>query len=408
MGACNEIRAPMRHFRKEIVMKKIKLLNKIAKIGTQKFDKTKYEVSAQVESPDAMMVRSGIMHDMIFEKNLLAISRAGAGVNNIPVERCAKEGIVVFNTPGANANGVKELAVAALMLASRDIVGGIRWALTLKGEDNVAKAVEGGKSKFSGCEILGKTLGVIGLGAIGGLVANTARSLGMNVIGCDPYLTVNAAWGLSSAVKHADGYDEIYKDADYITLHVPATKDTKGMINAETIAKMKKGVRIINLARADLVNIKDLKAALASGKVAAYVTDFPTEETLDVPGIINIPHLGASTEESEDNCAVMAAQELIDYIEYGNIKNSVNYPSVALPPSNANRICLMHSNIAGMLSKITDAFSALGINIDNLTNGSKGEYAYTIVEAEADVPPELIGVLETIDGMIRVRKVEPV
>ncbi len=389
-------------------MKKIKLLNKIAKVGTNKFDKTKYEVTATVESPDAIMVRSGIMHDMKFEKNMLAISRAGAGVNNIPVERCAKEGIVVFNTPGANANGVKELAIAALMLASRDIVGGIRWAATLKGEENVAKAVEGGKSKFAGCEVLGKTLGVIGLGAIGGLVANTAKNLGMTVVGCDPYLTVNAAWSLSSAVKHADSYDDIYKESDYITLHVPATKDTKGMINKDTIAKMKKGVRIINLARADLVDAEDMKEALKSGKVAAYVTDFPTEQTLDVPGIINIPHLGASTEESEDNCAVMAAQELIDYIEFGNIKNSVNYPSVSLPPSDANRICLMHTNIAGMLSKITDAFSAFGINIDNLSNGSKGDYAYTIVEAVADVPSDVIGALEAIDGMIRVRVVDPV
>lgn len=389
-------------------MKKIKLLNKIAKVGTAKFDKTKYEVSAQVESPDAMMVRSGIMHDMKFEKNMLAISRAGAGVNNIPVERCAKEGIVVFNTPGANANGVKELAIAALMLASRNIIGGIRWAQTLKGEENVAKAVEGGKSKFAGCEVLGKTLGVIGLGAIGGLVANTARSLGMTVIGCDPYLTVNAAWSLSSAVKHADSYDDIYKESDYITLHVPATKDTKGMINAETIAKMKKGVRIINLARADLVNMKDLKAALKSGKVSAYVTDFPTEETLDVDGIINIPHLGASTEESEDNCAVMAAQELIDYLEFGNIKNSVNYPSVSLPPSGLNRVCLMHSNIAGMLSKITDVFSGAGTNIEHLTNGSKGEYAYTILETAAAVPDSVKEMLEAVEGVIRVRVIEPV
>ncbi len=389
-------------------MKKIKLLNKIAKIGTDIFDKEKYEVSSTVTEPVAMMVRSGIMHDMTFGPELLAIARAGAGVNNIPVERCAREGIVVFNTPGANANGVKELAVAALMLASRDIVGGIRWASTLKGEENVAKAVEGGKSKFAGCEILGKTLGVIGLGAIGGLVANAARGLGMNVIGCDPFLTVNAAWSLSRAIKHAENYDEIYAESDYITLHVPATKDTKGMINKTTLAKMKDGVRIINLSRADLVDAEDLKEALRTGKVASYVTDFPTEATLDVPGIVNIPHLGASTEESEDNCAVMAVHELIDFIEYGNIKNSVNYPSVSIAPSGANRICVMHLNIANMLSQITSSFSSLGINIENLSNGSRGDYAYTIVEINSAVPEESVKTIEAIEGVIRVRVIEGV
>lgn len=387
-------------------MKKIKLLNKIAKIGTDIFNKEKYEVSPSVTEPVAMMVRSGIMHDMTFGPELLAIARAGAGVNNIPVERCAREGIVVFNTPGANANGVKELAVAALMLASRDIVGGIRWASTLKGEENVAKAVEGGKSKFAGCEILGKTLGVIGLGAIGGLVANAARGLGMNVIGCDPFLTVNAAWSLSRAIKHAENYDEIYAESDYITLHVPATKDTKGMINKTTLAKMKDGVRIINLSRADLVNAEDMKEALRTGKVAAYVTDFPTEATLDVPGIVNIPHLGASTEESEDNCAVMAVHELIDFIEYGNIKNSVNYPSVSIAPSGANRICIMHLNVANMLSQITGIISGLGINIENLSNGSRGEYAYTILEINAPVPESAVPAIEAIDGVIRVRVIE--
>ena len=329
---------------------KIGLLNKIAKIGTDIFDKEKYQVTSDLAGAAAIMVRSAAMHDMEFDKELIAIARAGAGVNNIPVERCAKEGIVVFNTPGANANGVKELAVCALMLASRNIVGGIAWAESLKGEECVTKAVEGGKSKFAGCEVLGKSLGVIGLGAIGGLVANTARALGMNVIGCDPYLTVNAAWSLSRSVKHAENYDEIYKNSDYITLHVPATKDTKGMINKETIAKMRDGVRIINLSRADLVVAEDVKAAIESGKIAAYVTDFPTEETLGTKGIVNIPHLGASTAESEDNCAVMEARELVDFIESGNIKNSVNYPSVSIPPSGAARITLMHLNIANMLS----------------------------------------------------------
>ncbi len=386
-------------------MKKVKLLNKIAPQGIAVFDSSRYQLAADIDSPDAIMVRSAVMHDMIFDKNLLAIARAGAGVNNIPIDRCAKEGIVVFNTPGANANGVKELAVAALMLASRDIVGGIKWAESLSGEGDVAKAVEAGKSKFSGCEVLGKTLGVIGLGAIGGLVANTARSLGMNVIGCDPFLTVNAAWSLSRAVQHAESYDEIYKNSDYITLHIPSTKDTKGIINRDTLSKMRDGVRIINLSRADLVNTEDMKAALASGKVKAYVTDFPTEATLGTPGIINIPHLGASTEESEDNCAVMAARELVEFIESGNIKNSVNYPSVSIPHTGAARLCLMHLNVAGMLSKITDIISSNGINIENLSNGSKGEYAYTIVEVGVAIPDAIVSSLEAIDGVIRVRAI---
>ena len=384
-------------------MKKIKLMNKIAAVGTDVFSKSEYEVSADVTSPDAIMVRSANLHEMEYNPELLAISRAGAGVNNIPVDECAKRGIVVFNTPGANANGVKELAIAALILASRDIVGGIEWAKTLGTEPDVAKAVEAGKSKFAGCEILGKTLGVVGLGAIGGLVANTARSLGMNVVGCDPYLTVHAAWSLSRAVVHAQSYDEIYATADYITLHVPSTKTTKGMINKETIAKMKDGVRIINLARADLVNSDDIKEALASGKVASYVTDFPTEETLGVKNVVNIPHLGASTAESEDNCAVMAAHELVDFLSCGNIKNSVNYPSVSIPHTGAARICIAHLNIANMLSQITSIVSGEGINIENLSNGSKGDYAYTIVEMGVAVPDGVKEKIEAIDGVIKVR-----
>ena len=387
-------------------MKKIKLLNKISPEGVEVFDKSAYELGAEIDAPDAIMVRSAVMHDMTFNKELLAIARAGAGVNNIPVERCAREGIVVFNTPGANANGVKELAIAALMLASRDIVGGIKWAESLGGEPDVAKAVESGKSKFAGCEVLGKTLGVIGLGAIGGLVANAARSLGMNVIGCDPFLTVDAAWSLSRAVRHAEGYDEIYKNSDYITLHIPSTKDTRGIINRDTLSKMRDGVRIINLSRADLVNTEDIKEALRSGKVKSYVTDFPTSTTLNVPGIINIPHLGASTEESEDNCAVMAARELVEFIESGNIKNSVNYPAVSIPHNDAARICLMHLNVAGMLSKITDVISARGINIENLSNGSKGDFAYTIVELGVKLPDGIEDTLSAIDGMIRVRVID--
>ena len=387
-------------------MKKIKLMNKIAAVGTNVFDKAEYEVSDKVENADALMVRSASLHEMEFDDNLLAIARAGAGVNNIPVEDCAKRGIVVFNTPGANANGVKELAVAALILASRDIVGGIQWANTLGDDPEITKTVEAGKSKFAGCEILGKTLGVIGLGAIGGMVANTARSLGMEVIGCDPFLTVHAAWSLSRAVRHAQNYDEIYADSDYITLHVPATKDTKGMINKDTSAKMKDGVRIINLARADLVNAEDMKEALASGKVAAYVTDFPTAATVGVKNVVNIPHLGASTAESEDNCAVMAAQELVEYLTTGNIKNSVNYPAVSIPHTGAARICIQHLNVANMLSQITSIVSGQCINIENLSNGSKGDFAYTIVEIGVKVPAGIKEKLEAIDGVIKVRVIQ--
>lgn len=384
-------------------MKKIKLMNKIAAIGTDIFDRNLYEVADNFEDPDAIMVRSANLHDMEIGKSLLAISRAGAGVNNIPIDECSARGVVVFNTPGANANGVKELAIAALILASRDIIGGVEWARTLADDENVVKTVESGKSQFAGCEILGKTLGVIGLGAIGGLVANTAKNLGMKVTGCDPYLTVNAAWSLSSAVHNAQNYDEIYATADYITLHVPSTPTTRGMINAETIAKMKDGVRIINLARADLVCASDMKAALESGKVACYVTDFPTPETIGMKNTVNIPHLGASTAESEDNCAVMAAQELVDFLSCGNIRNSVNYPSVSIPHTGASRICLAHLNIANMLSQITAIVSGAGINIENLSNGSKGNYAYTIVEMGVSVPEEIIPKLEAIDGMIKVR-----
>ncbi len=387
-------------------MKKIKLMNKIAAVGTDVFDKAVYEVSDSVTGADAIMVRSANMHEMEYNEELLAIARAGAGVNNIPIEECAKRGIVVFNTPGANANGVKELAVAALILASRDVAGGIEWVKANAADPDIAKTVEKEKSKFAGCEILGKTLGVIGLGAIGGLVANTAKNLGMKVIGCDPYLTVNAAWSLSSAVVHAQSYDEIYATADYITLHVPSTATTRGMINKETIAKMKDGVRIINLARADLVNSEDMKAALESGKVAAYVTDFPTPDTVNMKNTVSIPHLGASTAESEDNCAVMAAQQLCEFIESGNIKNSVNYPAVSIPHTGASRICICHKNVANMLASITGIVSGAGINIENLSNGSKGDFAYTIVEMSVKIPADIIPKIEAIEGVIKVRVIE--
>ena len=370
-------------------MKNIKLMNKIAKVGTDIFDNDKFYVSESVETPDAIMVRSAALHDMEFPKTLSAIARAGAGVNNIPVDKCTEEGIVVFNTPGANANGVKELAICALVLAARDVVGGIEWVKTLEGESDIAKLVEKGKSAYAGSELLGKKLGVIGLGAIGGMVANAANSLGMTVLGYDPYITPQAAWSLAPSIKQASGYDEIFKTCDYITLHVPATPTTKNMICEKTLAMMQEGVKIINLARADLVNAADMKAALAAGKVSKYVTDFPTGETVGAKGIINIPHLGASTLESEDHCAIMAAKQLREYLLNGNIKNSVNFPTVTLPHTAKARVCVMHKNVPNVLSQITSAFAAESVNIENLASGSKGEVAYTIVETN-DTPNEKI------------------
>jgi D-3-phosphoglycerate dehydrogenase len=383
-------------------MKKIQMLNKIAACGTDVFGQDAYEVGTEVAEPDAILVRSAAMHDMTFNPALRAIGRAGAGVNNIPLERCTEEGIVVFNTPGANANGVKELTIAALILASRNVVGGIEWVNTLKGCDDVAKAVEKGKGAFVGHELTGKTLGVIGLGAIGGMVANAADALGMSVIGCDPYITVNAAWALSTAIKKASSYDEIYRDADYITLHVPATAETKGMICKKTLDMMKDGVRIINLARADLVNADDMKEALASGKVAAYITDFPTEATVGAPGVVNIPHLGASTYESEDHCAVMACKQVKDFLENGNIVNSVNFPKVSMPRSGVQRICVLHRNVPSVLSRLTSLVSNEGINIENLSNGSRGEAAYTILDVSRPVSEETAKVFKRIEGVLRV------
>jgi len=388
-------------------MYKIQLLNKIAKVGTDRFDTAKYEIGTDVSAPDAIMVRSAAMHDMEFGPEMLAIARAGAGVNNIPVDRCADAGIVVFNTPGANANGVKELAIAALLLASRDIVAGVEWAGTLAGHElGVAKAVEKGKSAFAGCELSGKTLGVIGLGAIGAMVANAAVSLGMKVIGCDPYITVDGAWHLSRSIVKADNYDEIFAKSDYITMHVPSTPETKNMFCSDAFAKMKDGVRIINLSRADLVNANDIKEAIVQGKVAKYVTDFPTEDIINVKNVIAIPHLGASTEESEDNCAVMAANELIDYIESGNIRNSVNYPNASMPHDGDARICVMHKNIPNMLSQISSSVSSKGINIENMINRSKKDYAYTILEIRGEIPETISDEVSAIDGVIRVRVIK--
>jgi len=388
-----------------IKMKRIKLLNKIAEVGTNIFDRTKYEVSDSVEDPHAIMVRSANMHDYTYGPSLYAIARAGAGVNNIPLDRCAEAGIVVFNTPGANAIAVKELAIAALILASRNIIDGIEWLKTIT-DDDISAAVEKGKSRFAGVEISGKTLGIIGLGAIGGMVANAAHSLDMNLIGCDPYISIEGAWRLSRSVSRAASYDEIYEKSDYITLHVPATKETKNMINAESIAKMKDGVRIINLARGDLVDSDAMIAALDSGKVACYVTDFVDRKLLGHKGVIATPHLGASTAESEDNCAVMAAKHLIEYLELGNIKNSVNYPNVSLPHTGDFRICILHRNVPAVLSKISTVISSGNFNIENMVNGSRGDYAYTLVEINGALPKEYIDKIEDINNVFRVRVIE--
>ena len=380
-------------------------LNKIAVCGTSRLGDN-YTVTDSMENAAGVMVRSAAMHDMEMPETLYAIARAGAGVNNIPVDACAEKGIVVFNTPGANANAVKELVLAGLFLASRKVVPAIQWAATLKGEgDAVGKLVEKGKSQFAGPEVTGKKLGVIGLGAIGVLVANAAEALGMEVYGYDPYLSVNAAWNLSRSIHHADDLDTIYSECDYITVHVPLMPATKGMINAEAFAKMKDGVRILNFARDGLVNSTDMLAALESGKVACYVVDFPTEEMLGVENVVAIPHLGASTPESEDNCAVMAADELKDYLENGNITHSVNYPDTKAPRTTDNRICVLHKNIPNMLAQISAAVSNEGINISTMINQSKKDYAYTILDVDAAPSAEALAHISAVEGVVRVRHI---
>ena len=385
-------------------MYQVKCLNKISPLGTSRLGEN-YQVGEDVENPDAILVRSAAMHDMEFNKNLLAIARAGAGTNNIPVDRCVQEGIVVFNTPGANANAVKELVIAALLLTSRKIVPGIEWAGTLKGKgDEVGKLVEKGKSTFVGPEIAGKTLGVIGLGAIGILVANAAEALGMKVMGYDPFLSVEGAWGLSSNTQRALTLEEIYANCDYISLHVPLTPDTKEMINASTIAQMKEHVRILNFARGDLVNNTDLLKALSDGKVAAYATDFPNDALLGVENVLAVPHRGGSTPESEDNWACMAADEIKDYLENGNIKNSVNLPNVSMPRENgAKRVCIIHQNIPNMISTLTGVLANIGVNIENMQSKSKKEYAYTILDVTGNVNDDTVKAINDNDGIIFVR-----
>ena len=383
---------------------KVKTLNKISKGGLSQLAPELFTYGDDVDSPDAILVRSADMHSYELGKNLRCIARAGAGTNNIPIAKCSEEGVVVFNTPGANANAVCELTLCALFLASRDIVGGIKWVDSLIGEgDKVPALVEKGKSAFIGPETNGKTLGVVGLGAIGVMVANAATKLNMDVYGYDPYISVTAAWKLDRYVKHAQNLDVLYEHSDYITLHVPYMDSTKGMINKDSIAKMKDGVSIINFSRGELVNDDDIIAALESGKVRRYITDFPTERLIKTKNVITIPHLGASTPESEENCAVMAVAELRDYLVNGNIKNSVNYPDVHMDRSGSGRLCMLHRNIPGEIEQILSLLSAEKVNIENMINKSKKEYAYTMIDLNTKVSEAILDKIRGLEGMLRLR-----
>ena len=387
-------------------MYNIHYLNKISPKGTEQWTEN-YSICDNAADADAILVRSAGMHEMELPENLLAVSRAGAGVNNIPLNKCAEQGIVVFNTPGANARSVMELALCGMFLASRDIVGGINWVQSIKEDPNVAKLVEKGKSQFAGHEIYGKKLGIIGLGAIGGPLANRARKLGMDVYGCDPHISVEAAWHLDRHVQRVKTREEIYSTCDIITLHVPLLKDTEKMINAEALSKMKDGVIILNFARDLLVDDDAMAEALASGKVGRYVTDFPNAKTAKMPGCIAIPHLGASTEESEDNCAVMAVKEVMDYLENGNIVNSVNYPNCDMGIcQTAGRITILHRNIPGALGRFTAAIAGDNVNIDGLMNKSRGEYAYTMLDLDQHPAEEVVAHLSQVEGVLRVRVIK--
>ncbi len=387
-------------------MRKIHCVNNISKCGTDLFT-DQYALTDSIEEAQGVLVRSASMHDTQFPESLLAVARAGAGVNNIPLERCAQNGIVVFNTPGANANGVKELVLAGLFLASRDVVGGINWCQEIKDDPDIAKTVEKGKKDFAGQEIMGKKLGVIGLGAIGAEVANAAAALGMEVYGYDPYISVNAAWGLTRDVKHITSADTIYEECDYISVHVPLLDATKGMINSETISQMKDGVVVLNFARDLLVDDDAMAEALKSDKVARYVTDFPNPKSVNMKGAIAIPHLGASTEESEDNCARMAVKEIMDYLENGTIKNSVNFPNCDMGVCRvASRVAVFHENIPNMIGQITGILASAGMNISDMTNKSRDKYAYTLLDLETKVDEVTIEKLAAIKGVCRVRVVK--
>ena len=384
----------------------VNCLNPIAACGMDLLPEN-YKVVDSLADADVALVRSAGMHDLELPENLKAIARAGAGVNNIPLDKCEEQGIVVCNTPGANANGVKELVIAGLLLASRDLMGGYNWVQENASDPDLAKAVEKNKSKFAGTEIEGKKLGVIGLGAIGAKVANSAVNLGMEVYGYDPYVSVDAAWNLSRHVKHISNVEDIYKECDYITIHVPALDSTKGMLNKAAFDMMKDGVKILNFARDVLVNDEDLKAALASGKVSRYVTDFPNPAVAGVEGIVTLPHLGASTEESEDNCAIMAVNQLVEYIEHGNIKNSVNYPACDMGVcANAARVAINHKNIPDMLTRFTGVFSNKGINISDMVSKSKGDWAYSLLDVDEVISDDIVASLSAIAGVVRVRVIK--
>lgn len=383
-------------------MYKIKLVNKISEIGLEKFNE-KYEVNESIDNEDAILVRSASLHDYTFEDNLKAIARAGAGVNNIPIDRCSEKGIVVFNTPGANANAVKELVICALFMSSRKIVEGIKWVETLSDDEAVEKTVEKGKSNFVGPEIDGQKLGIIGLGAIGVAVANAATKLGMDVYGFDPYLSVNAAWGMSKWVKNATSLEQIFKECDYISLHVPSTKDTKGFINKKAFGQMKDGVRILNFARGDLINNDDLLGAIKDGKVAKYITDFASQELINQENIIVLPHLGASTPQSEDNCAKMAVKEIKDYLENGNITNSVNFPNVIQERDSKERLCITNKNVPNILASVSKLFADYNLNIENMVNRAKGEYAYTLIDTNDNINNDVVEGIKELAGVISVR-----
>ena len=384
-------------------MYKYHCLNPIAEVGLNQFE-DEYVAVSSMEDADAVLVRSAAMHDLQFGSNLKVIARAGAGVNNIPLDRCAEEGIVVFNTPGANANGVKELVLAGMLLASRDVIGGINWVQEHEEDGDIAKQAEKAKKAFAGCELEGKKLGVIGLGAIGVLVANAATNLGMEVYGYDPYLSVDAAWKLSRSIYHAKTTEEIYRECDYITIHVPALESTKGMINKNAISLMKNDVVVLNFARDVLVNEEDMIDALISGKVKKYVTDFPNPVITGVKNAIVIPHLGASTEESEDNCAKMAVKEVIEFLENGNIRNSVNYPNCEMGlRGEYTRITIMHRNVPNMIGQFSAILAEDGINIANMTNKSKGAYAYTMIDVENEITSEILADIQGVNDVLRVR-----
>ena len=387
-------------------MYKVHCLNKISPIGTDLLTE-KYALTPELKDAEAVLVRSAAMHEMEFPKQLAAIARAGAGVNNIPLERCAQEGIVVFNTPGANANGVKEMAICGMLLGSRDVIGGINWVQANKDAGDIAKKVEKEKSKFAGNEIAHKKLGVIGLGAIGGPLANAARKLGMEVYGCDPYISIDAAWQLDSHIIHVKTREEIYSQCDIITIHVPLLPDTKHMINAEALSQMKDGVLLLNFARDALVDDDALEQALKSGKVKRYITDFPNDKTAKMEGVIAIPHLGASTEESEDNCAKMAVKQVMNYLENGNIVNSVNFPTCDMGICNkAGRILILHQNIPNTLSQFASAVASENVNISDMLNRSKGSYAATMLDLDSPVSDAVITHLQSIDGVLRVRRIK--